>query len=180
MITGGPGTGKTTVIKSLQKTFGYAIQMEAGRSIIQQQMLQKGTLLPWLDPSGFADAMFRISHQQYLENQLHSETVIFDRGIPDIIGFLHLYNLPVPKAYLDAATDLRYQSKVFIAPPWKEIYTKDAERQQSWQEAKATYLVMLNVYTKLGYQLIHLPLDSPLNRTLFIHQHIVANTAASF
>lgn len=180
IITGGPGAGKTTVIMGLQETFGYAIQMEAGRSIIQQQMSQNGTILPWLDPSGFADAMFRISYQQYLESQMHPETVIFDRGIPDIIGFLHLSNLPVPKAYIDAATDLRYQSKVFITPPWKEIYAKDAERRQSWQEAKATYQVMLNIYTKLGYQLIDLPLDSPSNRTAFIHHHIVENVSPSF
>jgi predicted ATPase len=57
---------------------------------------------------------------------------------------------------------------VFIAPPWPEIFARDAERKQSFQEAQLTYEVMTETYSALGYDLLPLPLDSVQKRVQFV------------
>ena len=65
--------------------------------------------------------------------------VIFDRGIPDVIGYLRLCGLPVPATVLKAAEQRRYARRVFIAPPWPAIFEQDAERKQTLAEAEAIH-----------------------------------------
>jgi len=42
-------------------------------------------------------------------------------------------------------------------PLWPEIFAQDSERKQSFEEAVATYEVMVDTYAALGYELIQLP-----------------------
>ncbi|HHY48383.1 MAG TPA: AAA family ATPase, partial [Alphaproteobacteria bacterium] len=46
IITGGPGSGKTTLICALHRR-GYGRTLEAGRFIIQQQVAIGGRALHW-------------------------------------------------------------------------------------------------------------------------------------
>ncbi len=55
VITGGPGSGKSTLIDALQGR-GYARTMEAGRGVIQDQVAIGGSALPWSDPLAFSVA----------------------------------------------------------------------------------------------------------------------------
>ncbi|MGB7554886.1 MAG: AAA family ATPase, partial [Candidatus Korobacteraceae bacterium] len=76
--------------------------------------------------------------------------------------------LPVP-AHMDRAAQIfRYHHRVFIAPPWPEIFALDAERKQSFAEACAAYEVMVETYSDLGYDLVPLPLDSVQERVQFV------------
>ncbi len=56
VLTGGPGSGKTTLIEALAAQ-GYATAPEAGRNIIQDQMTVGGSALPWNDRTLFAELM---------------------------------------------------------------------------------------------------------------------------
>ena len=49
VITGGPGSGKTTLIDALEAA-GFARTHEAGRGIIRDQTAIGGPALPWRDP----------------------------------------------------------------------------------------------------------------------------------
>jgi predicted ATPase len=94
--------------------------------------------------------------------------VVFDRGVPDVLGYLRLSELPVP-SHVDRATQVfRYHRRVFVAPPWPEIFASDAERKQSLAEAQATYEVMIDTYSALDYKLIPLPLGSVQERVQFV------------
>ena len=62
----------------------------------------------------------------------------------------------------------RYHRRVFIAPPWPEIFLVDAERKQSFEEATATYEMMIQTYSTLSYDLIPLPLVPVLERLQFV------------
>jgi predicted ATPase len=97
-----------------------------------------------------------------------SGPVIFDRGIPDVLGYLRLSNLSIPSHVERAAQVFRYHRRVFIAPPWPEIFKLDAERKQSFEEARATYEAMIETYSSLGYDLIQLPLDAVQERVRFV------------
>jgi len=46
---------------------------------------------------------------------------VFDRGLPDVLGYLALCGLPVPRDLAQALLRLRYASPVFLAPFWPEI-----------------------------------------------------------
>jgi predicted ATPase len=53
-------------------------------------------------------------------------------------------------------------------PPWKEIYTADNERYESYEDAKLIYEFIKNGYIDVGYSIIEIPFDSVKNRTNFI------------
>ena len=50
-----------------------------------------------------------------------------------------------------------YQKRVFYAPIWKEIYTKDTQRLESIDEAMVIDKSLRKVYQTYGYELIELP-----------------------
>jgi len=159
VITGGPGSGKSTLVDALAER-GICTMPEAGRAIIRDQVAIAGEALPWSDRSAFAELMLSWEMRSYRAALSLSRPVIFDRGVPDVLGYLRLSGLPIPPHVERAAQTFRYHHRVFIAPPWPEIFALDAERKQSFQEAQATCEVMVETYSALGYELIPLPLGS--------------------
>ncbi len=167
VITGGPGSGKTTLVE-LFAARGIRTMPEAGRGIIQDQVAIGGSALPWDDRSAFAELMLNWELRSYREALGQSGPVVFDRGLPDVVAYLRLSGLPVPSHMEKAARIFRYHGRVFIAPPWKEIFGQDAERKQSFEEAQATYHTLVKTYSELNYELVPLPLASIEDRARFV------------
>jgi predicted ATPase len=167
VLTGGPGSGKTTLIDALGKA-GYARSVEAGRGIIQDQMAIGGPALPWRDPVAFAELMLSWEMRSYHMAQEQAGPVFFDRGVPDVVGYLRLLGLPVPKHMEKAAEAFRYNRRVFIALPWPEIFEQDSERKQSLDEAMRTYEAMVQTYSGYGYELVELPRTTVEERVRFV------------
>jgi predicted ATPase len=141
---------------------------EAGRAIIQDQVAIGGNALPWADRLAFAELMLAWDMRSYRVAMEQPGPVVFDRGIPDVLGYLRLNHLNVPRHVTRAAEMFRYHSRVFIAPPWPEIYSVDAERKQYFAEARATYEAMVETYSGLGYELRLLPCASVAERARFV------------
>lgn len=144
IVTGGPGVGKTTVLKelSLRK---YHIVQEVARELIKEEQNNNGNALPWKDKNLFKELMFERSFDSYLQtkNSHNSiEPIFFDRSFIDAIGYAHLEHLEISNTMQTFAKNYRFHKKVFILPPWKEIYTKDSEREQNWEEAVHTNEIM--------------------------------------
>lgn len=171
VITGGPGAGKSTLLEALGQR-GYDTVPEAGRMIIQQQVKQQGNAVPWADTSAFSRLMLERSILDYNEYLTTTNTCFFDRGIPDVLGYVHLVNGPEIALYESAAAEYRYHTDVFILPPWQEIYQQDAERKQDFETAVATYEQMAATYTAHGYTLIEVPKDVPTARATFVLNHL--------
>jgi predicted ATPase len=167
VITGGPGSGKSALVDVLSQR-GICTMPEAGRAIIQDQVAIGSEALPWLDRRAFAELMLSWEMRSYREALRVNCPVIFDRGIPDVLGYLRLSNLSIPSHIERAAQMFRYHQRVFIAPPWAEIFKRDAERKQSFEEARETYEAMVETYSELGYNLIQLPLNSVQERVRFV------------
>ena len=167
VITGGPGSGKSSVLAALN---GFHRMPESGRAVIQDEVAAGGTALPWIDPMAFAKKMLARDLDAWNAAQRLEGPVIFDRGIPDVAGYLRLCAMAVPAPVVRAMVERRYNAKVFIAPPWREIFTQDAERKQSFAEAQATHDAMREIYAQLGYELIKLPLVPVPERAAFIRQ----------
>lgn len=156
IITGGPGSGKSAIISALANR-GFPVMTEAGRAVILEQSESGGQALPWADRPAFAELMLSRELNSYKEAGNFDGPVFFDRGIPDVAGYLKVCGLAIPDHILAAAATCRYAKRVFFAPPWPEIYHQDSERKQSWDEAVATAIEMVKTYSALGYEIHHLP-----------------------
>ena len=167
IISGGPGSGKSFLLAALRQQCCKTMP-EAGRAIIQDQVAIGGTALPWADRLAFAELMLGWELRSYHEACSLAESVFFDRGVPDVIGYLRVCGLDVPPHMLTAAAKFRYNKRVFLAPPWREIFHEDAERKQSWEEAVATFEAMVSTYESLDYEIVLLPLASVQERAEFV------------
>jgi len=174
VITGGPGSGKTTLIASLERA-GFRVAHESGRRVIREQMAKGGQALPWGDRALFANAMLTRDIAAHERWRHHAEPVFFDRGIPDVLGYLDLTGLPVPQVMREAARTRRYNRTVFIAPLWPAIFTQDDERKQTLEEAERTCHAMTRVYSAYGYTLIELPRMPVEERVRFVLERTGAN-----
>lgn len=166
VLTGGPGSGKSTVLEALRQC-GYQCSEEKGRKIIQQELNRSGHALPWHDKLAFRDKMLNAELQAYKSFQHHAGLTFFDRGIIDIYGYSLLENIEVTSALLSCCSSHRYHS-VFIFPPWRAIYTNDAERKQDFAEAQRTYESMQMAYLRFGYVLTQVPFSPVVERVQFI------------
>lgn len=173
IITGGPSVGKTTLINALQKR-GFKTVPEGARHIIRKQMVTDGDGLPWKNKILYAQLMAEASIHSYLNfmSEPSENNIFFDRGLPDTICYMKMEKLPISKDLIQLADIISYHRKVFLLPPWKEIYITDAERIQNWEEAVETYEQMRLTYAELGYELVVVPKDTTKKRCQFILQVI--------
>jgi predicted ATPase len=170
-VTGGPGSGKTALIEALRQS-GHYCAVEAGRAVIQDQMLIGGHGLPWGDRSLFAELMLSWEMRSYRMAQEQKEIAFFDRGVVDVLGYLRLIGYVVPEHVEKAVERFRYHRRVFIAPPWEEIFRQDRERKQDFDEAVRTYDAMVTAYRQYGYELIELPRASVKERVDFVLREV--------
>jgi len=165
IITGGPGAGKTTLLNELLKN-GYSCIPEAARVIIKEQVATAGDALPWKDTVQYSQLMLNRSIDLYLATPpgIH----FFDRGIADTLAYARLIHIPVTAGMEDAVSRFRCNKKVFLLPPWEEIYQTDEERKQDFAEAVRTHDVLAATYSDYGYELISVPRLSPHERAQFV------------
>src|SRR5262245_18012436 len=156
VLTGGPGAGKTTLIEALRNA-GFATTTEAGRAIIRDQLEIGGEATHQTDPALFAELMLAFDLQTYRKALEEPGSVFFDRGITELAGSHRMMGLATPAHFRVAAEKFRYNPKVFVAPPWPEIFANDSERNQSLGEAVRTHEAVVQIYTDLGYTIVPLP-----------------------
>lgn len=171
VVTGGPGAGKTTLVNALAAA-GVATSPEVGRAVIRAELARGGNALPWGDELAFAQAMIGPEVAAHAAALANGGTVVFDRGVPDVVGFLRVSKLPVAPRIDGAARRHRYNPRVFLAPFWAEIYTHDPERIQPPELARATEAVMRDTYAGYGYRLVELPRASVAERVAFVLRHL--------
>ena len=167
VITGGPGSGKTTVLRELERE-GFRCAPEVARQIIQEQVRQGGKALPWADRGRYTDLMLDRSIQSYKEHTPAVGPTFSDRGIPDTLAYACLIGVPDVEFIRRACHRYRYAPQVFLAPPWKDIYETDSERKQDFDEAERTCELVARIYRECAYKLLELPTSAPNARAKFI------------
>jgi predicted ATPase len=154
VISGCSGGGKSTLLAELARR-GYATIEEPGRRIVQEACASGGAALPWVDAAAFTRRLVAMALADREAAGALSGWVFFDRGLIDAASALqHVTGEPV----LDRiGHQHRYHPRVFLTPPWPEIYATDAERRHDLADALAEYDRLLTVYPSLGYEVIVLP-----------------------
>ena len=171
VIIGGPGTGKTTIIDGLLAK-GFCCYPEVSRQVTMEAKKQGIEQLFLENPLLFSELLLegRVKQHQNAQNEPHP-IVFLDRGIPDVLAYMHYIGDSYP-AHFDRACKANKYSKIFILPPWKEIYTSDDERYENYEQAKLIYNHLIETYQMYGYQLIHVPKDIVENRIAFILNYL--------
>ena len=168
VIAGGPGSGKTTLLQALAAS-GERCYEEASRSLIREQLAQSGQRLPWGDLWAFAQECAARMFSQLADSSGHGRC-FFDRGLPDLIGYLSHGGRTAPDDWRKASR--AYAPVVFFAPPWAEIYVNDAERPQSFTEARSLSAHIRRAYLDCGFRLVELTNSSVPDRLRQIVSHL--------
>jgi predicted ATPase len=172
ILTGGPGAGKTAVLNELEHQ-GYLIVAEVARAIIKNQQAIGGNITHNGDRKKYCDLMLKESVADFIKMRaINNKVIFFDRGIPDLYSYSKRFCGGVTPAINEFVKRYRYNQKVFLFPPWPEIYCHDTERKQGLNEAIDTYHAIKEAYTACGYEMIEVPKDSIAARVDYIMQKI--------
>jgi predicted ATPase len=154
IISGCSGGGKSTLLVELGRR-GHAVVDEPGRRIVKEELKSEGSALPWIDETAFARRAVALALADRASAGMPDGWIFFDRGLIDAAaGLQHLTGEPVLAALSQSH---RYHRRVFLTPPWPEIYVTDAERRHGLDRALAEYCRLLEVYPSLGYEVSILP-----------------------
>ena len=167
VITGGPGTGKTTIIDALIEQ-GYACFPEISREITLEAKKQGIEQLFLENPLLFSELLLEgRKKQHHLASNDLAEIVFLDRGIPDILAYMHYIGDSYPSFFDQASKEYNY-SKVFVLPPWEDIYISDEARYENYEQAKLIFAHLKETYQNYGYNLIEVPRGTVEERIKFI------------
>jgi predicted ATPase len=172
LLTGGPGSGKSSVLLELQRR-GYQTVPEVARDIIKAQQASGGNAMHTGDRQAFLSLMLEQSLTDYRQTNITDKPVIFDRGIPDLYGYAQGFCGGVTQAVAKATAHYRYNQTAFIFPPWLDIYQNDSERQQDFQEAIKTYHALKKAYQHCQYRLLEVPEDTITKRADYMIREIL-------
>jgi predicted ATPase len=167
VLTGGPGTGKTTLLNALiEKKFvcfpeiSREVTLAAQKVGIDQLFLEKPLL--------FSEMLLNGRLKQFIEAQNSKANIVFlDRGLPDVLAYMDYIGDSFPEKFKVACQQNKY-THVFLLPPWKEIYKSDEARYENFEQASKIYENLKDTYRQFGYTFTEVPPDSVENRINFI------------
>ena len=171
VIIGGPGTGKTTIIDGLLER-GHCCYPEISREITLEAKKEGIEQLFLENPLLFSELLLegrKKQHKQALQEEC--EVGFIDRGIPDVLAYMHYIGDAYPAFFDEACREHKY-TKIFILPPWEAIYESDDARYENYEQATLIYKHLKETYESYGYNLIEVPKDTVDNRILFILGHL--------
>lgn len=161
LITGGPGTGKTELINGLKKQ-GFNCENEIVREITENEQ-KKGVKQFFLkDPIEFSRQLMILRSDQYNKTQ-NVNLTFFDRGVHEIIAYLNFIKIKYDSYFIESAQKIVYD-KIFILPPWEEIYKNDNVRYESFDQCNQIHDEIVKVYKQLKIEITPLEKNSVSKR----------------
>ena len=165
IISGCSGGGKSTLLAELARR-GHATVEEPGRRIVRQELRGDGAALPWVNGTAFVCRAIAMALADLAAAERLEGWVFFDRGLIDAAaGLEHLTGEP---ALATLGHSRRFHRRVFLTPPWPEIYETDQERRHTLDAAIPEYRRLLETYPALGYAVTILPRIGVAERADFV------------
>lgn len=167
VITGGPGTGKTSLINELIKR-NYVCLEEISRQVILDARKDGVEQLFLTNPLLFSERLMASRIKQfYVAKNTETSFTFIDRGVPDVLAYMDYANETYPKSFENACHDCRYD-QVYVLAPWQDIFISDNERYENFDQAVKIHEQLLNTYHKYQYNLIDIPFDTIENRVDYL------------
>lgn len=168
VITGGPGTGKSTVINELEK-LDFTCMHEISREVTLMARKNGIEQLFLKDPLLFSKLLLEGRVQQFKKaKNIKTDLVFFDRGIADVYAYMNYLGVSYPPIFIDECKTNKYDNPIFLMPPWKEIYITDTERYESFEQSLAIHNHLEIAYKNLGYTIVEVPFGTAAERAAFI------------
>jgi len=168
VVTGGPSTGKTTVIDLLQKE-GYDTTIEHARHYIDT-MRNEGHSVEEIRNNKRKFQLGVLDMQMEQEASIKTKDIVFlDRAIPDALAYYQFLGLDYDEKLIKAIKEISYK-KIFILD--RLPFTKDYARTENENDQKKIHQLIINVYTELGLPIVFVPVLPPLERVQFILKNL--------
>lgn len=172
LITGCSGGGKSTLIRMLDEK-GFHTVPEPGRRIVADEMKHNGKALPWIDLRAFALRAVDMAREDLQKLPASDYPVFFDRGLIDAAVALQFAG---GASYSETlGEDKQYSQRVFLAPPWPEIFHQDDERKHNFSAAEEEYYRIKDALEELNYDICLLPKISVEQRVEFVLRSLERN-----
>ncbi|MBU1198525.1 MAG: ATP-binding protein [Nanoarchaeota archaeon] len=170
VLTGGPSSGKSTLLYALQNK-GFLIVEESAKEIIYQEK-ERGINEPWLDKTfpDFQNKIFELQLKKESEIPEDAGVVFFDRGVPDSLIYFEYRKFEPPQKLLDIVGKCGYE-KVFLLEQL-QTHEKNDYRVEDEEESKLISGLIRQTYEKLGYDVIVIPPVSVEERLKLILKHV--------
>lgn len=171
VITGGPGVGKTTLLRALQAR-GHAVVEESARALIRERLAQG--LPPRPAPPEFAAELIRRDRASLGAVPPGPGWTFFDRGLVESVG-MGLESGLLTAGQADALlAEAAFHPQVFVLPPWPAIYVTDAERDHDFAHCQRVDRLLRQWYGRCGYGLCELPCLPPEARADWMLSRLAA------
>ena len=169
IITGAPGTGKTAIIRQLERD-GFSVVEEAATDIIAAAHAQ-GTVEPWRHPS-FIDAIAHLQRDRQIrasyqpdEVQFHDRCAVCTAALAVHLGypFSPFLTSELERIQKEAI----YQNRVFFIRNLGFITPTDA-RRISFEETVRFEKIHEETYRSFGFELVSIEPRSLVERVSII------------
>jgi predicted ATPase len=164
VITGGPCTGKTTVIKLLTKK-GYKTTIEHARHYMDTQKI-RGRTIEEIKENKKQFQLGVLEMQIEQESELNLTDVVFlDRALPDAMAYYQFLGLEYDNRLIEQCNKYCY-NKVFILERLPLI--NDYARLEDEEEQLRIHNLIIKVYESFPCPIVHVPVLVPEKRVDFI------------
>lgn len=164
VITGGPSSGKTTVINLLKEKGYFTVEENARHFLDTQRVKGKTVEEVKKNQKEFQTAILKL--QVNREKALNPDELVFlDRAIPDALAYYRFLNLEVDDRLKDAMNKVCYK-KVFIMDPLPLV--NDYARLENKEAQIKIHQLITEVYNSLPCPIIHVPVLPIEQRVEFI------------
>ncbi len=169
VLTGGPSSGKTTLIDDFSKR-GYKTVQEAARTWIDQELVSGKTIEEIrADEEKFQHDIVKLKVD--IESDLpKTKTIFFDRGMHDSEAYLKHYDFPISSQLQKIFDNAAYQ-KVFLLE-MLPVFEKDYARTEDEAFANKITELLEATYKDAGFEVVRVPVLPLPERAQFILDHI--------
>jgi predicted ATPase len=159
ILTGAPGAGKTVLLRRLEVA-GYAVVEEAATDI-NALSIGRRIAHPYLEPTFIDDILALQLSRQARADAWRDEVVVFDRSPVCTLVLAEFLDREVPPA-LDAEIERirrggAYEPRVLFVEMSDRIVNTDV-RRITYEDARRFEAVHEDVYRRLGFELVHVPM----------------------
>ena len=169
VISGGPCSGKTSVIMELKKR-GKMVLEEPARFIAENDKRFAGKSIKNINHFEFHNAILDFQVKQMNELELKKGVFFLDRGFVDTLAYASFHGLKIPKEKLKYIKSFKYE-KIFILSSL-DFYEQDKLRKETKKEQEEIYREIVKFCKELKYNFIIVPFMSIKERADFILKNV--------